>query len=64
MDLADAALELAGSAVEAYWRSKLGAVTVDQVSAIFEAIPDTVMSEHGRMFRVRLLTYNQERIVR
>ncbi len=64
VDLADAALELAGSAVEAYWRSKLGAVTVDQVSAIFEAIPDTVMSEHGRMFRVRLLTYNQERIVR
>ncbi|MFV8172811.1 hypothetical protein [Mycolicibacterium peregrinum] len=61
VDVADAALQLAGSAVEGYWRSKLAAVTVDSLTEIFEQIP--YLSDQGRRFRISLLTYNQERIV-
>lgn len=64
VDVADAALELAGSAVEAHWRSRLANVTIDQLTAIFDEIPDDLMSEQGRIFRIKLLAYNQERIIR
>lgn len=61
VEVANTALQLAGNAVQSYWRSKLAAVTVDSLTEIFEQIP--YMSDQGRRFRVSLLTYNQERIV-
>lgn len=61
VEVANSALQLAGKAVQRYWRSKLAAVTVDSLTEIFEQIP--YMSDQGRRFRISLLTYNQERIV-
>ncbi|ODR20384.1 hypothetical protein [Mycolicibacterium porcinum] len=61
VEVANTALQLAGDAVQSYWRSKLAAVTVDSLTEIFQQIP--YMSDQGRRFRISLLTYNQERIV-
>ncbi|MCV7044175.1 hypothetical protein H7J08_05745 [Mycobacterium frederiksbergense] len=61
VDVANTALQMAGDAVQSYWRSKLAAVTLDSVVEIFEQIP--YLSDQGRRFRIKLLAHNQERIV-
>lgn len=61
--MARSALRLVGGAVWAYWRTRLAEVTVADVTAIFDQIPDALMSDQGRIFRIKLLTHNQERIV-
>ena len=63
VDVACEALRLAGDAVQAHWRSKLAETKVDDVTAIFDKIPDSLMSDVGRRFRIKLLTANKERIV-
>lgn len=63
VDVARSALRLVGGAVWAYWRTRLAEVTVADVTAIFDQIPDALMSDQGRIFRIKLLTHNQERIV-
>lgn len=63
VDVAHAALRLSVDAVQAHWRSKLAATTVEDVAAIFDEIPDSLMSDPGRRFRVKLLTVNKERII-
>lgn len=62
VDLAVSALRLAGSGVEGHWRSKIAEVTVDDIAAVFDQVPDALMSDQGRIFRIKLLTHNQERI--
>ena len=63
VDVAKTALRQAGDGVGAYWRSKLAAVRGNDITAIFDQIPDALMSDQGRTFRIRLLALNQERIV-
>ena len=61
--VAGTALRQAGEPVASYWRSKIAAVTADDVTTIFDHIPDALMSDEGRIFRTNLLTVNQGRIV-
>lgn len=63
VDVAGAALQLAGSAVRDYWRSRIAQVTVGDIAAIFDQVPDAFMSDPGRTFRIKLLTHNRERII-
>lgn len=63
VDVAREALRLAGDAVQAHWRSKLAETTAEDVTAIFDQIPDSMMSDPGRRFRIKLLAVNKERIV-
>ncbi len=61
--VAGEALRQAGDAVRTHWLSKIAAVTGNDVGDVFDEIPDAFMSEQGRIFRTKLLTFNQERII-
>lgn len=63
VDLARRALDRAGAGVQDFWRTRLAETRANDIAAIFEQIPDALMSDTGRTFRVRLLEFNKERIV-
>ena len=63
VDVASAALQLAGSAVQAHWRSRLAQTATADLTTIFAQIPETLVSDPGRRFRVKLLNINKERII-
>lgn len=57
------ALRLAGPDARHHWLRRLGEVTPHQVSRILAEIPEPMMSDSGRRFRMKLLGLNQERIL-
>lgn len=63
VDVAGEALRLTDDAVRTHWRSKLAETAADDVTAIFDQIPDALMSHPGRRFRIKLLNINKDRII-